>query len=704
MPAPWNRAWIAWLGALVIVGAIALTYSNTLRVPLLLDDPDSITDNASIRHLGTSWHPQTGSGLTVSGRPVLNFTLAVNYAISGFDLPGFHIGNLVIHALAALTLFGIIRLTLQQTLLAPRFGSHATLPAFFIAVLWSLHPLQTESVTYIIQRAESLVGLFYLLTLYGFIRSTESSGSRLWPVITVICCLIGMACKEVMASAPIIVFAYDAIFVSGSWKNAWQRRRRLHLALACTWLLLGALVLSTSGRGGSVGFSAHISWWQYALTQTTAIIRYLRLVFWPSELIFDYGSFVQKDPLRLALGSLGIVALLAATVFAIQRKPAAGFAGLWFFLILAPSSSVIPVVTQTIAEHRMYLPLAAAIALPVLILWQFRRSAVLIALLSLSVLAACVTHLRNQTYGSMIDLWQDTLAKCPHDRAYSHLGVALVKADRIDESIACHEKAISLNPKDPKNFCNLGLSYSKAGRNAEALVALEHAIRLGPREAVIHINYGNALFTAGRFNESIAELELALKLRPDNGEAHFNLANTLSAVGRTVEACQHYEAALEANPRDIEAMTNLGSELSHLGKPGEAIRLYERALRINPDSGRTHSNFGIALMLTKQPEAALEHFREAVRLVPNLPQARLNLGSALAEIGQRQEAITQFEALLILAPPTAEICNNLGVLYAQTERYTTAGEYFKKAVALDPNYPGAKENLARLEAYLSARR
>ena len=212
---------------LVVVAAGLLAYHNSFTGPFIFDDLPSIPENPTIRHLWPIWQPlsppQTG-GITVEGRPVINLSLAINYALGGYDVRGYHVLNLTIHILAGLTLFGVVRRTLLQPRLRERFGGVANELALAVAVLWTVHPLQTESVTYIVQRAESLMGLFYLLTLYCFIRSVESPRPRVWCGLCLTACAVGMASKEVMASAPLLVMLYDRAFISGSFREAWRRR------------------------------------------------------------------------------------------------------------------------------------------------------------------------------------------------------------------------------------------------------------------------------------------------------------------------------------------------------------------------------------------------------------------------------------------------------------------------------------------------
>lgn len=223
----------------------------------------------------------------MAGRPVVNLSLALNYAVSGYAVGSYYVFILGVHLAAAFTLCGLVRRTLLLPTLRLRFGAAALPLAFFVAALWMLHPQQTESVTYIVQRAESLVGFFYLLTLCCALRFAESGGAMRWGVIATACCALGMATKEVMVSAPLLVLRYDRSFLGGSWRAAWEARGRLWLALAATWLLLAFLMLSTVGCGGTAGLGAGISSWHYLLTQCRAIVTCLGLAVWPHPLVFD---------------------------------------------------------------------------------------------------------------------------------------------------------------------------------------------------------------------------------------------------------------------------------------------------------------------------------------------------------------------------------------------------------------------------------
>jgi hypothetical protein len=248
------------------------------------------------------------------------------------------------------------------------------------ALLWTLHPLQTEAVTYISQRAESLMGLFYLLTLYGFIRSVTAESRNCWLILSVAACFGGMATKQVMVTAPVLVLLYDRAFISGSFRSALANRRWYYASLAATWLWLGFLMHRSVSRGGRRGFQEEVGWPTYALTELRVVTDYLKLAFWPHPLVFDYGTeILATDPLAVAPYALILAAILVGVVIAWRRSPMAGFLGAWFFLILAPTSTVVPIAEQPMAESRMYLPLAAVVVLVTLLGYALGRRRAFVA-------------------------------------------------------------------------------------------------------------------------------------------------------------------------------------------------------------------------------------------------------------------------------------------------------------------------------------
>ena len=504
------------------------------------------------------------------------------------------------------------------------------------------------------------MGLFYLLTFYCFIRSVESPRPRLWQGCAVAACLLGAATKEVTATAPLLVLLYDRTFVAGSFREAWRRRGGVHVALAATWLPLAGLVASAGwDRNGTSGFDVGITPWAYWLTQFEAVTRYLWLSVWPHPLVFEYGTFWVTRSTQVTLYALVVVVLAVVVLVALWRRPVPGFLGAWFFVILAPTS-VMPGRIQMIVEHRMYLPLAAVIALVVggAVARYGRRS--LVVFLALAVGAGWLTVQRNDVYRSGESLWRDTVAKRPaNERAYNCLGVVLFKDGQIPEAIQSYETALRLRPAYPEAHNNLGFALTKAGRLPEAIEQCRAALRLEPDYAKAHNNLGNALLEAGHISEAIQHYEAALRITPHDAKTLYNFGNALLQAGRLPEAIQQYEASLRSKPDDAEAQFNLGNALFQAGRIPEAIQHYEASLRINPDYAEAHSNLGSALLQMERTPEAIAEFQVTLRIKPDYAEGYNNLGAAFCQAGRINEAIRQFETALRLKPGYQDARQNL---------------------------------------------
>ncbi|MBI5769748.1 MAG: tetratricopeptide repeat protein [Verrucomicrobia bacterium] len=573
------------LAPLLLVAAAACAYLNGLTVPWLFDDERAITGNPTIRHLFSpaALHPPAdGSG--VAGRPLVNLTLAVNHAIGGDAVRGYHVFNLALHCGTALLVFGLARLTLGQPTVAAWLRPAARPLALAIAALWALHPLQTESVTCVIQRTELLVGFFYAATLYSLARAALAPGVPRWPVVCVTSCLLGMAGKEVMVTAPVIAWLFDRTFFAGTFAAAWRSRGRLHLALGATWLLLALLVAAHGGtRGPAAGFGLGVSSWSYALTQCDALLLYVRLALWPHPLVLDYGTDLVTDAAAVAPAIVLCVAAGLATVVAVWRWPAAGFLGACFFVILAPSSSVVPLVTQTVAEHRMYLPLAAVVALAATGAFRLCGSRLWAPLVLAAGLFAGLTALRNRTYQDEHAIWADTVARRPGNaRAHMGLGLALFRAGHHEQSLARLAQAVTLRPAYAEAHNNLGLALARTGRTAEAIAAYEAALRALPGYPDAAYNLAVALLQLGRAPEAIARLRDVVQARPDFAAARNNLGIALASTNRLPEAVAEFEALLTLDPANAEAHNNLGTCWRNLGRPAAARRHYQEAVRLRP--------------------------------------------------------------------------------------------------------------------------
>lgn len=550
---PLRRVWVA-AGLLVV--AVGAAYANSLHGPFVLDDIRSIVENQSIRHLASAGAlAAPPEAITTTGRPLVNLSLAVNYALGGLAVEHYHVVNLAIHMLAGLALFGLVRRTLLLPKMSAQLGAVATELALAVALLWAVHPLQTESVTYIVQRAESMVGLFYLLTIYFLLRGAAVARGNAWYAAAFAACALGTASKEVMVSAPLVALLYDRIFIVDSFRESLRRRWGLWLALASTWVFLAVLIHSSHDRAGSAGFGLGITVWEYARTQFGCIISYLRLAFWPSPLVLDYGSPVARTAAEIVPHAVAVFAILAVTVVALALRPKLGFLGVWFFAILAPTSSIVPLPGQTKAEHRMYLPLAAVVVLVVLVAHRafggqgMRSRKVMPALMTIVAVAlGWGTYRRNEVYRSAVALWDDTVRKCPSNfRAYLSLGTAHDGREQYDAAVRDYDRALQLRPDFVEAYINRGAAYEAMGEIEAALADYDRAIAVQPGAAEAYVNRGNVHQSRGRYHAAIDDYARAIELKPNLKVAYQNRAIAYSQI-------QAFDQAWA----DVRALRNLG--------------------------------------------------------------------------------------------------------------------------------------------------
>lgn len=621
----------------------------------MFDDLDAIINNPTIRHgLSRAALFPPGGGTTVMGRPVLNLSFAANYALGGLNPAGYHGVNVAIHLAAALALFGIVRRTLWRLgssipgpasagVVAPALGAqpgprHA---ALLVAVLWAVHPLQTESVTYVAQRAESLMGLFYLLTFYAFIRG--------WYPVAVGACLLGMGTKEVMVSAPVMVLLYDRTFLSASWREVLAKRGRWHAALFATWLWLAYLVLAAHGRGGTSGFGVSVSWARYFGAQLLGLGRYVRLATWPDPLVFDYGNRYLRSWTEAVPGAVVLAGLLTLAVRWLRRPSVAGFLAIGFLAILAPTS-LIPGFRQTMAEHRMYLALGFFVIGLVALASRFMgRWAVALWILAVPLTAA--TAARNRVYRTSLGLWEATIAACPENYfAWTNAGVAWFQDRNFAEAIRCYRQAAELNPAYPDAHNNWGNALLQQGDVAGAEGQFAEAVRLDPQFAAAHANHGVALAALGRTAEAQQEIRRAVELAPEEASSHTNEGKMLSLLGDRPGALREYARAMELAPEAASAHYDVANAASATGDLARAVAEYRAALRLDPNYADAYNNLGIALERQGRMGEALPNLEAGVRLAPRNAHYRVNLAIGLVQVGRRAEAVEQLQLAIQLDP------------------------------------------------------
>ena len=628
-----------WLPALIVVAAV-LAFATSLPAPFFLDDVEAIERNPHIRSL---W-PLTGALVSppqsaVSGRPLISLSLAVNHVLGGLTPTGYHVLNLAVHVACALLLFGIARHSLRRTDLA---GSANGL-ALAVALLWAVHPLHTEVIAYVVTRTESMMALCYLVTLYGAIRGIEAPRARGWLALAVAAAVVGATAKESIVTAPLMVLLYDVVFGAGSLRDAARRRGGFYAALLVSWLVLAALHWDAP-RSRSAGLAAGMSSWDYLLTQAPIIAEYLRLTVWPSPLVADFGLTVPVTLSTVWPSALLVVLLLVATLWLWRRHRPLAYLATWFWVTLAPSSSVVPIVTELGATRRMYLPLMAIVVLAVLTArWCATRfvpaltrpvGAVAVAA-ALALALAGLSAARGLDYQDPVRIWNTVLAARPHGRAHHNLGIALAAAHRDDEALAEYRAA------------------------AETLPEARYAL-------------GFMLAARGDDRAAVSELREFLARKPDDASAPLAtnlLGLILGRQGDAASAITAFERTLAMRPRDADAqrglaesLTVVGAQLAEQGRLDEAADAFARSVAAAPAAPGAHLNHGTALMQLGRTADADAAFRRGLSVAPGHAPLRNALAAALATRGAVEEAEAEFRRVLAADPADAEALAGLRVL------------------------------------------
>jgi protein O-mannosyl-transferase len=691
--------------AIVLVGVCV--FSNSLGGPFVWDDETAVVSNRTVQKLWPLSGPLRPPRETpAAGRPLVNLSFAINYAMGGLNETGYHVFNIAAHIACTLLLFGVVRRTLASPTLHRRFGRSADLTAAVAALLWMVHPLQSEVVDYITQRTESIMALCFLATLYCAIRARAGATVRMqpdtttattqtaaavrlkpdttgdmtyrsggsasatkWTVLSVIACAAGMAAKESMLTAPLIVLLYDRVFEFRSWRQTIQERKYLYAGLAVTWIELAAFVWQQPRS--TAGLSSAVSPWVYALNQTQMIVRYLWLAVWPGPLVLDYGlpraiSFRDVIPETLAVLSL----LIAAGVASV-KWPQIGWLATTFLITLAPTSSVIPIASEVGAERRMYLPCAA---LAVLVVVSGRllidRSADgphgsrlrggVVALTVLALIACAVrTFYRNAEYATALSLWRTVVERRPQGRARMALATELIASGNREEALAQLRRAVT---DYPDARFGLGTELIADGKTEEGIAELRQFVDANPsnlNRIPARTLLGQALAAQGKLAESADQFQAVLRIVPKNTHVRSNLADVLFSQQQYEAAAVEYRALLAEQPNNATLQSKLAADLLGSGRTDEALAHFRKALEIDPQSAPVNRYLAEIYLRRNDVERGKAHAGEAVRLDPRDGAARNLLGVALASAGNFNDAVAQFKEALQINPNDPQSRANL---------------------------------------------
>jgi protein O-mannosyl-transferase len=664
--------------ALLLCAAGLLIYANSFKVPFQFDDSVVIVENESIHRLADV--PATVQAILhfQPSRLVTLLTFAVNYYIHRLDVFGYHCVNLAIHLLAVFAVWWLgellLRLSAPQAKKkkapAPARGEWRQHVPFAAALLFLAHPVNTQAVTYIAQRAESLAAFFYVLTVCLFIKGRLADKKRGPAFLTgaAVAGVLAMFSKETAISLPVTVLFIEFFFFrnvktarsAAPWKLILGILLGLMIVPAVFHFDIAGIVLRPHESQSHLGDV--LTWPIYLLTQLRVFVTFLRLLFVPVGLNLDHDFTMSRSLFEPAtfLSFILLAAILWAAWRERGRHPMLAFAAFWFFLAL--SSNLIPR-SHVIFEHKLYL--AAAGFLPAFCLGLYEitknRRALAIVLGVVFVLFAYLTVERNKVWASPITLWEDVARKSPNKgRVHLSLGAAYAAAQQYDKGLAHLNRATTMM-SDPYVYTTRGAAYVLKKDDEHALMDFNHAISLDPAFVDAYINRGELYARRKEYRLAALDFNTAIELRPTKAVGY-------KMRGRLNEKFGRYDSALSD---------------------------YNRAIGLDPADAQTVAWRGYIYALTGKKDAALQDFEEALRLDPQFSDGYVFRGMHRKESGRPQDALADFNKAVALKP-TALAYYQRAVLWLETKRFDEAMKDVNRALDLDEGYDLAYGLRARL--------
>ena len=657
-----------------------LCYSNTFDAPFIFDDNTVIVENPLIRDLryfADSSDVKGFEGISYDAlkrRYVGYLSFALNYKAHGLAVGGYHVINLLIHVLNGILVYLFITLTFKTPFLkGSRLKGSSGPIALIAALLFVSHPVQTQAVTYIVQRLASMATMFYLLSLVLYIKARLSTGRKsagfIFYGLSLVSAILGMYTKAIVFTLPAVILLYEFLFLSGS-----RRRRLLYLTpILLTMLIIPMSLLDMEkplaemiGDAEGATRIQDISRIDYLLTEFRVFVTYLRLLVFPINQNLDYDYPLYRsllDPQVFLSFMLGL-SFFGLGLYFLRRSSASdsalrisAFGIFWFFLALSVESSIIPL--HVIYEHRLYLPsigFFTALATAGFLLLERHKSfkmkkAAVVMVGMVLIIQTYATYSRNNVWRSNTAIWEDVVSKSPQKgRGHNNLGEAFEMEGQIDRAVEQYQTAIRLDPSYPQAYNNLGNVYESRGLIDEAIEQYMMALKLNPNSPKAHNNLGIAYGDKGLIDEAIEEYMIALRLNPLIEMPHYNLGVAYRGKGLIDKAIEQYMMALSVNPNSPKAHNNLGVIFRDDGLIDAAIEEYMMALRLNPDYENARYNLGVAYWDKGLIDDAIEQYRAALKIEPDDEQAHLALGIAYSKKGDMYHAREELETALRLNP------------------------------------------------------
>lgn len=581
---------------LSLVVLACLVYSNTLEVPFYFDDCSNIERNPHIRLTKLTFKGVTEAGFKslASNRPIANISFALNYYFDQYNVTGYHVINIIIHVTTGLLLYFFLKTTLSLPSHRSKYNHHSSI-AFFAALIWLVHPIQTQSVTYIVQRMNSMAAMFYILSFLLYVKGRLVKDNKKSLLLFAACAfsgIIGSGCKEIVATLPLFIFLYEWYFFQDLSK-AWLKHHLMYVVgILILFGLLAFVYMRSNPLEAILSSYALLDFTltERVLTQFRVVIYYISLLVYPHPsrlvLLHDFKiSHSLIDPITTLLSIGAIISVVGLAFYIAKKERLISFCIIWFFGNLMMESSVIGL--GTIYEHRTYLP-SMFFFLPIIILAyrHVKRDLLKAGVLSSTILLLCVwTYERNSIWSEPIAFWNDVIRKNSHSAwAYNNLAESYIRKKAYSLALTNLKEAIRLNPNLAEAYNNLGLVYLNSNDTDAALRNFEMTLLINPKNSNAYNNMGMAFCLKKSYTRGISLFKKAIHFKPSHLDANFNLARAYELTGQYHEAVEQYQISVYLNPYDICAYHNAGLiYMNHLKDKKKAVSLFKKALSIDPD-------------------------------------------------------------------------------------------------------------------------
>jgi len=647
-----NRFSSHWL-ALIVIGFSALViYSNIYNNPFVFDDGSHIVENSTIRDLSNYLSPVK----LLEPRAIVDFTFALNYRFGELNVFGYHLVNILIHILNGFLVYILVSAVLKQrsgcssassALISDSPDVSIRIMSLFAALIFVVHPIQTQAVTYTVQRYASMAAMFYMASVLFYLKArilqqgaksrqrvekkkdNKTNMLKLSSIYTlsVLCGILAFLSKQNTASLPFAILTVEYLLIDRTWQG-WKTKLPWFVLLFALWTLF---ILYVAGffSGGFEGRellsdvsslikeTETVGRWQYLCTQFNVLAIYIRLLFLPVLQNLDYmyafksGFFDSYTPFAF-LFLIGIVAL---GIWHIKKRPMISLAIFWFFITLSVESSIIPI-RDALFEHRLYLPMLGFGLFVSCQLFHYlsdKRFMAFILSLAIVVALGTATYRRNITWQNEETLWSDVVTKSPNNhRAHNNLGNSLKDHGKISEAIKCYIKALRIEPDFVDAHNNLGNALSDQGKLSEAISHYYEVLRIKPDDAEVISNIGSVFFKQGRVDEAIYHYAEALRIKPDFAEVQSNLKKALAVLKEIDGAVEKVQGLLKSNPEDPRLHYDLGTLYYKKGEFDKAIFQYEKSLSIQPDNPGTYYNLACMYSMQNMVEKSLDFLKKAI--------------------------------------------------------------------------------------------